>query len=105
MAGLTDGPAKAFYLTLINPYPKAELFRAKAVGIHDEDRVARVMVFPSDNLVAGNGRRRLLVIVRDLAPGERFTFRVCAGRDPKPQETVYARVCSTLTARRLAAKA
>ncbi|MEQ7872386.1 hypothetical protein ABDK56_00050 [Sphingomonas sp. ASV193] len=104
MSGITDGSGKAFYLTLTNPYPTAERFRARAVSAGDETAQSRVVVFPSDSLVGGGGRRRLLVIVRDLKPGETYSFRVCAGRDPKPEETVYARVCSTLTARRLAAR-
>lgn len=99
--GLTDGPGKAFYLTLINPYPRAERFTAEPLGLTDETRAPRVVVFPAQTIVAPNRSRQLLVIVRDLQPGETYMFRVCAQRPPLPQETVHARVCSKLTARRL----
>ena len=100
-SGVTDGPGKAFYLTLTNPYPKAERFTAQPLALFNEEQAARVIVFPSDIIVAPGGRRQLLIIVRHLAPGESYAFRVCAQRPPRPEESVYARVCSKLVARRL----
>ena len=101
--GFTDGPAKAFYLTVINPYPRAERFNLSALQLNGEVAEARVTIFPSPVTVGGKGTRRVLVIARDLAPGETHTFRVCAERAPLPQETIHARVCSKLAARRLGA--
>lgn len=103
-SGITDGPQKAFYLTLINPYPQAERFTVDALETASEVKVERVLVFPNDVQVAGNHSRQLLVVVRDLQPGEQFDFRVCAQKPPAPEETVHARVCSTLMARRLAVR-
>jgi hypothetical protein len=100
--GITDGPGKAFYLTLINPYPKTERFTIDSHNVGNESPADRITIFPADTVVAANGQRQLLVIARDLAPGETRIFRVCAQRPPRAQETVHARVCSTLTARRLA---
>ena len=40
--GVTDGPAKAFYLTLINPYAGRESFRIYAIGVDDENPAGRV---------------------------------------------------------------
>lgn len=103
-SGITDGPGKAFYLSLANPYPTAERFLATAIGVDDEVAQPRVAVFPDDAMLGGGNRRQLLVIIRDLVPGETYTFRLCAMRMPKPQETIHARVCSKLTARRLAVR-
>ena len=103
-SGLTDGGGKAFYLSLANPYPSVERFVVTAIGPADEQPQARVTIFPSDNMLGGQSRRKLLVIVRDLSPGENYAFRVCAMRAPKPQETLHARVCSKLTARRIAGR-
>lgn len=103
--GVTDGPGKAFYLTLSNPYPLAERFQVEPVGLADDDAAPRVTVFPDQPVVGAGGARRLLVIVRPLQPGETYTFRVCAQRAPRPEETVHARVCSKLAARRLPARA
>lgn len=102
-SGLTDGSGKAFYLTLINPYASAERFSAEPLALTDERPAPRVIIFPAEAVVAPNRSRQLLVIVRDLAPGETYKFRVCAQRPPRPEETVHARVCSKLTARRLPA--
>lgn len=102
-AGVTDGPQKGFYLTLINPYPVATGFRAYAVGAEDERAQARVVVLPAEVTLGGNTNRRLLVIANDLAPGETYAFRVCAERAAPQQGNVHARVCSHLTARRLPA--
>lgn len=103
-SGLTDNAGKAFYLTLINPYSRAERFTVEPLGLLDEQRAARVAVFPADTMVAPNRSRQLLVVVRDLAPGETYMFRVCAQRPPRIEETVHARVCSKLTARRLSGR-
>ena len=101
-SGITDGPGKAFYLTLANPYPTAERFVVDAVGQDDENPQPRVTIFPANSLLGAGIRRQLLIIIHNLSPGETYTFRVCAMRAPKPQETIHARVCSKLTARRLA---
>lgn len=101
-AGITDGPRKAFYLTLINPYPAAARFTAYAVGPADEAMQTRVSILPADATVAGRGSRRLLVIAEDMAPGETYDFRVCAARADQPEGMIHARVCSRLSARRLA---
>lgn len=103
-SGITDGSGKAFYLSLGNPYPTAERFVASAIGTDNEQVQPRVAVFPSDTTLGGGNRRQLLVIIRDLAPGETYAFRLCAMRMPKPQETIHARVCSKLTARRIAVR-
>jgi hypothetical protein len=103
-SGITDGPGKAFYLTMANPYPTVERFVVNAIGTDDESPQPRVTIFPADTLLGSGARRQLLVIIRNLSPGERYSFRVCAMRQPKPQETIHARVCSTLTARRLASR-
>lgn len=103
-SGVTDGPAKAFYLDLRNPYDHSETFQSLAFEHDGETPAANVAIFPSTTTLAANGGRRLLVIARNLRPGESYTFRVCASRPPKPNETVYARVCSKLTARRILAR-
>lgn len=100
-SGLTDGPGKAFYLTLSNPYPQAERFDAVALDAEVEQAAPRIVIFPSKVMVGPGVKRKLLVIVRPLEAGETYRFRVCAARHPKPEETIYARVCSTLSARRL----
>jgi hypothetical protein len=103
--GLVDGPKKAFYLTLLNPYPTVTDFVAYATGLTDDDAgdKARVTLFP-DQARLGSGRsRRLLVIVGGLSVGETYSFRVCAQRRTPPEGiTIHARVCSKLTARRVA---
>lgn len=101
-SGITDGPRKAFYLTLINPYPAAARFSAYAVGTADEAMQTRVSILPADATVAGRGSRRLLVIAEDMAPGETYDFRVCAARADLPEGMIHARVCSRLSARRIA---
>ena len=102
-SGVTDGPRKAFYLTLINPYPTATAFRAYAVGEGDEAAQLRVTIFPDAATLGGNANRRLLVIADDLAAGETYAFRVCAERAETSEGLIHARVCSHLTARRLPA--
>ena len=103
-SGMTDGAGKAFYLTLINPYPHAERFTLEPHALLDEQPAPRVVIFPDDATVAAGGRRQVLVIVRRIEPGETYIFRVCAQRPPRPEETIHARVCSKLTARRLPAR-
>lgn len=102
-AGVTDGPRKAFYLTLINPYPTAVPFHAYAIGIQDEAPQARVRILPGTVTLGGRTNRRLLVIADGLAPGETYMFRVCAERADLPEGMIHARVCSHLSARRLPA--
>lgn len=102
--GLTDGPAKAFYLTLINPYPDARDFRAYPTTLDDQP-IDHVEVIPSLVRLGGNKNRKLIVIARDIEPGQTFTFRVCAELQHQPEGTVHARVCSKLSARRIAAVA
>ncbi|MDQ8756442.1 hypothetical protein RCO27_09390 [Sphingosinicella sp. LHD-64] len=102
-SGITDGPRKAFYLTLINPYPTATAFRAYAVGERDETAQPRVTIFPGETTLGGNANRRLLVIADDLAAGETYAFRVCAERAEPSEGLIHARVCSHLAARRLPA--
>ena len=100
--GLTDGPEKGFYLTLLNPEPEASDYSAQAIGYGDEAPVARVAVLPSLARLGANRSMRLLVIARDLVPGETFRFRVCAERVQPPTGVyVNARVCSKLTAHRV----
>ena len=103
-SGVTDGAGKAFYLTLINPSPRAEQFTLEPHALLDEQPAPRVVIFPAAAMVAPGGRRQVLVIVRRLAPGETYMFRVCAQRPPRLEESVHARVCSKLTARRLPAR-
>ena len=103
--GVTDGPGMAFYLTLSNPYAQMERFDLSALGAADEATQPRVTVFPSRVALGPQGQRRVIVIVRGLTPGERYSFRVCAQKPFDPQESLHARVCSTLLARRLPARA
>lgn len=102
--GIIDGPRKAFYLTLLNPYRQPVEFIAYPAGLADDDPApTRVAVFPNDVTLGSERSRKLLVIASDLAVGESFTFRVCAERKTPPQGIeIHARVCSKLTARRVA---
>jgi hypothetical protein len=100
-SGVTDGPRKAFYLTLINPYRDATAFRSYAIGMEDELPQPRVRILPGDVTLGGNTSRQLLVIAGGLAPGETFAFRVCAERAQLTEGMIRARVCSKLSARRL----
>jgi hypothetical protein len=104
-SGVTDGPGKAFYLMLHNPYRQAEEFQIDPLGADTGESAARVRVVPSRLQLAGGSARRILVIVKPLSPGETYIFRVCAQRVPTPEETIHARVCSKLSARRLPARA
>jgi hypothetical protein len=102
-AGITDGPRKAFYLTLSNPYRSATAFHTYAVGADDEVAQDRVRILPGDVTLGGGTQRQLLVIAGGLAPGEVYNFRVCAERKEHAEGMIHARVCSRLSARRLAA--
>lgn len=100
--GITDSDRKGFYLTVINPYPHSETFMLTPLDVGAETVAPRVTIIPSRVAIGGGGNRKILVVATDLAPGERYAFRVCAEMPPKPLETIHARVCSKLTARRIA---
>ncbi|MFS0737100.1 hypothetical protein ABC347_08620 [Sphingomonas sp. 1P06PA] len=101
--GVIDGPSQAFYLTLLNPYETATEFRLYPVGQEDEESQARVDVFPYAPVLASRATRQILVIANGLAVGETYQFRVCAERATPPQGiAINARVCSKLSARRIA---
>lgn len=100
-SGITDGPGKAFYLTVMNPYPRAARYVATPLGLTADVPVDRVTIFPADMTIGSGGHRQILVIVRGLSPGETYRFRVCAEAPPHDQEIIHARVCSKLAARRL----
>lgn len=101
--GLTNSERKGFYLTLINPYPSAERFRLYAVDWDSEDPVTRVHIQTSTLVLAPKSQRRVLVIANGLAKGEQHRFRICAERIVNSgEELINARVCSKLTARRVA---
>lgn len=102
-SGITDGSGKAFYLDLRNNETQAQDFRIDALEQDHVTPARRVTVFPSRVTLAANNGRKLFVIVSGLTAGETYSFRVCAYRPPQPTETVLARVCSKLTARRLPA--
>lgn len=99
--GITDGPAKGFYLTVSNPYQAPETFIAYAAVLGGEEVPVSVTVRPAAFRLAGGGQRRLLVVADELRPGEERIFRVCAERQNQ-QEMIRARVCSRLAARRIA---
>lgn len=102
-AGITNSERKGFYLTLINPYPTQIRFRLYGVEWDSEATVARVRIPIATPVLGPNARRRLLVVDTGLVPGEEHRFRICAERaDKTNEEIVHARVCSKLTARRLA---
>ena len=101
--GVTMSDRKGFYLTLINPYPTQERFRLYSVGLDDEASVARVRIPLAVAALGPKSQRRVLVIDTALAPGETHQFRVCAERiEPEGKALIHARVCSKLSARRLA---
>ena len=102
-SGTTRTERKGFYLTVINPFARAERFRLYSAGVGDERPVARVLIPDSMPMVPARSQRRVLVIATGLAPGEEHSFRVCAERADRSQEgMIHARVCSKLTARRIA---
>ena len=101
--GITASDRKGFYLTLINPYPTQERFRLYSVGLNDEQPVGRVRIPLAVAALGPKSQRRVLVIDTALAPGEIHQFRVCAERvEPEGKALIHARVCSKLSARRLA---
>ena len=102
--GVTGSAAKAFYLTLLNPYDEPRSFKARGYDL-DGHMLERVQVHPSTIRMAANSERRIIVIARGLEPGEDFTFRVCAEQAGPNQGTIHARVCSRLRARRIGASA
>lgn len=108
-AGDTMGPAKAFYLTVINPYDGPRTFRAYAEGpagaeAQPEAAASRVSILPATMTIKAGGQRRIVVILRDLAPGETREQRICAEL-AQQEGMVHARVCSKLSARRIAGRA
>jgi P pilus assembly chaperone PapD len=102
--GVTDGPAKGFYLTVSNPYAEPRNFRAYPMAWEgdaaDAERLP-VNIRPAQFRLAAAGQRRILVVAQDLAPGETRRFRVCAEL-AQQEGMIHARVCSKLAARRLA---
>lgn len=102
-SGLTDGPAKAFWLNLSNPYREPREFRAYAIEPNSDTAVTGVEIRPATVRLGGGRQRRLLVILDTLAPGETRTVRVCAEL-AQAEGTIHARVCSKLSARRLPAR-
>lgn len=65
--------------------------------------MARVLIPDAMPLVPARSQRRVLVIDTGLKPGEEHIFRVCAERADRSEEgMIHARVCSKLTARRVA---
>lgn len=101
-SGVTRSERNGFYLTLINPFAKAERFRLYSAGWDDEAPVARVLIPIATPIVGAKSQRRVLVIDTGLKPGEEHQFRVCAERVDRRQEGfIHARACSKLTARRL----
>ena len=100
--GITDSDRKGFYLTVINPYPQAKTFVLTPLDTVAETPAPRVTIIPARVVIGGGANRKVLVIASALTPGERFVFRVCAEQPPQPTEIIHARVCSKLTARRIA---
>ncbi|URW74759.1 hypothetical protein M9980_09245 [Sphingomonas donggukensis] len=103
--GVTDGPDKAFYLTLFNPYAERAAFTVYAIGAEDEATPARVRVPAMPLPLRAQAARKFTIVAGGLAPGESFTFRVCAEKMVMKEQPIHARVCSRLTARRLADRA
>lgn len=101
-AGLTDGPAKGFWLTVSNPYREPREFRAYAIAADSEDEATGVTIYPAVVRLAAGRQRRLLVEIDNIAPGSARTVRVCAEL-AQQEGTIHARVCSKLSARRIAA--
>lgn len=100
--GVTDGPRKAFYLTVSNPYSDARIFRAYATGLEDEIDGQPVDVIPNVMSIGGGESRKIIVVANDLQPGQQVAFRVCAELKERMKGTIHARVCSKLSARRMA---
>lgn len=101
--GVTDGPEKGFFLTVINPYSEPRNFRAYATGWDDDEAgtMLAVDIRPAQVRIAAGKQRRILVVAQDLSPGEERRFRVCAEL-ARQEGPINARVCSKLAARRIA---
>jgi hypothetical protein len=100
--GVTDGPAKGFYLTLYNPYDRFETFSVSAIGADDEQPQLRVKLPAGPLGLRSQASRKFMIVAGDLQPGETYHFRICAERFLDQKEPIHARVCSRITARRLA---
>jgi hypothetical protein len=100
-SGITDADKKGFYFTLLNPYPGREEFLVYAVGAETEHPADRVVSPKAPIALAPRAERKVLIVAKDLQPGETYHFRVCAERVVPLQENVHARVCSRVIARRI----
>ena len=98
--GAVAGANKAYYLTVINPYADRREFVAYQDGLDQNAKPPQLTIHPARLAIAPRGQRRIMVIVRELAPGETRETRVCAEL-AKQQGMFHARVCSTLVSRRL----
>ena len=107
--GATVGPAKAFYLTVINPYAQPMQFVAYLDGRKNGSPAAAqeggqaqdgVVISPARMTIKGGGQRRILVLLKELAPGSSREARVCAEL-AQQKGMINARVCSTLVAHRV----
>lgn len=99
--GLTASPSKAFYLTIINPYSTRREYRAYVSGTPEEAQGVKIL--PERLHIAPGGQRRITVIITDLEPGTTRETHVCAEL-AQFEGMINARVCSTLLARRIAAR-
>lgn len=100
--GTVAGPRKAFYLTILNPYPDATTFVLSARGRDDEGDPGDVRIHPARLTLAAGSDRRVIVVADNLEPGPTRWFRVCAERAVDPEGSpIHARVCSRLGARRV----
>jgi hypothetical protein len=103
--GVTDGPDKAFYLTVYNPYAERADFTVYAVGSDNEETPVRVRVPARAIPLKPGGARKFTIVAGELAPGETYAFRICAERLLPQEAMIHARVCSRITAHRLPAGA
>jgi hypothetical protein len=102
--GVVAGDKKAFYLTVFNADRAADTYALNAIGFDDEFIAPRVAIYPSRVRLGAGQSRQVLVIAESLVAGETYRFRVCAERAQEPEGvSLHARVCSKLTALRLAA--
>jgi hypothetical protein len=99
-AGVTDSPDKGFWLTLLNSEPKVQNFHLYALDV-DWNPIDGVLILPAVPRLGPLRQRKVLAVIRGLKPGDTRIVRVCA--EPEIQEgTIHARVCSKLSARRIA---